>query len=746
MTTSANYLATLNRGTAGYYTAQNAGAFNQVAGSGSFAAFCAFILRGSYQQLTPPLAAAPPQWLWGNLDTVNSRGWGLSLANTSNGLGLIASVYGPTGVLTTAILAPVGNLFERLTMLGLWFDGTNVMLSVNGAIVATATQAVPGLRTSALPARLLADPVAAATSSEFVDVVSAGYTPVDLGGVVGTAGGTAGRLAGTSFKAFCEGLGGAAFLDQDAGVDWLHRYTPEAVAAGLSAATTKLSTGAFVTAPVAAPASLPDVGNGGPVSAGAGSAVALTRTGAPTISSRKNASVFFEAPSAAPGSTPTPPPGTVTVDLYVSPSLGNDANPGTQALPLATLGEAENRISATAPVVTNYNIHLRNETYPLPTNARSSWFRSRTFQGSVVTVFADEAWDATVFTIAIAQAAVAGTGAGVVVGAGLVVNAHRGSSIRMTSGPAAGQYRRINANTATDILVSAPFSPAPAAGNTFEIFTLNTTIAVPAATAPATSYTLAESVLASDGLISSGILPTVEGLQLRGLRITAVGSSYHIGGGPTYMFGVDQITSGSRKIGGTLWAGRSIASPLLVGWGVRCTTTALTLGSAAQFIGWYHGDTAFMTVNVGCFADVAGGFVQRILQTISGDARFGFAGSAVTPFLIEAGAGSVAIHIEGITARLTLANTNALGSGAGIIVRAGASLQMTPTLIGNSAAGLAVDCSGNSKVIAIGGAPNYGGAGNDWTVFGAAAFNKAALAALNAFVLGTDGSVATRGT
>lgn len=353
MTTNANYVATLNRGVAGYYTAQDAGAFNQRSATGSFAAFCAFILKGSYQQLVPPLTATPAQWLWGNLDTVNHRGWGLSINNTINGPGLLAQVYDNTGVIATASIAPMGNLFERLTLLGLWFDGTNVMLSVNGAIVAAAIQSSPGYRSSALPVRLLADPVGAATSSEFVDVISAGYSPVDLGGAAGTAVGTTGRLVGTSFVAFCEGLGGGAFLDQDAGIDWLHRYTPEAVAGGLTATVTKAAAGSFVTSPVPAPASLPDVGNSGPVLSGPGAPVALLRSGAPTIVGRKNTSVFFTAPSATPGS-PTPIPGGTVVDFYVSSALGNDNNPGTLAAPFATLDRAEQLIAD--PVQLTYQI------------------------------------------------------------------------------------------------------------------------------------------------------------------------------------------------------------------------------------------------------------------------------------------------------------------------------------------------------------------------------------------------------
>ena len=86
--TNDNYKALLAMGSGDYYTAAQAGPFNEVfndAGDNPrvcLAAFVAFVIMGDLQQGTIGQDSPPPeQWLWGNFDTTDKsgRGWSLTL-------------------------------------------------------------------------------------------------------------------------------------------------------------------------------------------------------------------------------------------------------------------------------------------------------------------------------------------------------------------------------------------------------------------------------------------------------------------------------------------------------------------------------------------------------------------------------------------------------------------------------------------------------------------------------------------
>lgn len=441
------------------------------------------------------------------------------------------------------------------------------------------------------------------------------------------------------------------------------------------------------------------------------------------------------------------------VDLYVRAS-GSDGNPGTQAAPLRTLDGVDARIPQVLNAV--YRVHVRNETYAMP--SRGYWLRSRLYgtPGAKIKVFADEAWDPTVYTIGPSGAAAAGTGAAKVVTAGLVVDAHQGKSIRMTSGAAAGQYRRINANTVTDLLLDWPMSPAPAPGDTFQVFTLNATLeSQSGGGGGAFEYMITGDQLGA-GQSQSPVfqafdfLAPTTGVVFQGVRFTspALVGFAALGAGQVYMMGCDCVSTAIYKLGGQWIMGFDREQPLLRGWGAQFTggvANAPNVFSGGQITGYLHtlSDGEGLNVDPTSSAWLFGGFLKRIFGGAQG--KLIVQGGSSTPLLIApGGVGSVALLLQDPNAVCQLlSGCNIQGGGAGIQVKNGAQLQLGSGVTGASTAGLAVFVDGASTVRCIG-APAFGGAGNDWTVFGAAAFNKAALAALNSFVLGTDGSLATR--
>lgn len=157
------------------------------------------------------------------------------------------------------------------------------------------------------------------------------------------------------------------------------------------------------------------------------------------------------------------------VTYYVAPdgfAGASDDNPGTQARPLATLERALEYLPDTINHPTS--IRCRRGTYTMPP---SQLLRGRTVN-SWLEFKADDAWDPNVFTSVAAGTATAGT-SGVtvaVLGGGLTVDVWRGKTIEFLDGAAVGQRRHVRDNTATNVIPSYRFNPAPADGDTFRIF------------------------------------------------------------------------------------------------------------------------------------------------------------------------------------------------------------------------------------------------------------------------------------
>jgi len=141
------------------------------------------------------------------------------------------------------------------------------------------------------------------------------------------------------------------------------------------------------------------------------------------------------------------------VDLWVDQTTGNDGNPGTQALPLATIIEAERRIPM--GVFDEVFIHVLPGTYVAPPNISFRVMRKNIWViGEGRTSVLAGTVDAGATTTSIP-----------VTGGGLVANAHRGQFVEI-----AGQRRLINSNTATNLELDYILGGVPAQGTALEIF------------------------------------------------------------------------------------------------------------------------------------------------------------------------------------------------------------------------------------------------------------------------------------
>lgn len=422
-------------------------------------------------------------------------------------------------------------------------------------------------------------------------------------------------------------------------------------------------------------------------------------------------------------------------NIYVSTSLGDDSNPGSQAEPIKTLERAEQMIPDVVSLV--YRIRLRGEVYPLPQNGRNTWLRPRTYRGGRIEVMADEAWDPNIYNTIESGVADAGTNSNTIVFSGLTPNAHRSQSLRIIGGTGVGGYKRINGNSATHIELDQPLYPAPVPGSSFEIFNFNTVLSLPVTVPPGSAYTIAADSLQSTpaSLYAFGD----EGVTFIGLRIEGTGTAA-FGAGSKAFQGVDTnmllAFFNSSVVSGT----QNNRVPEF-GWGLRVTSNPVnpTL-DRASFEGFIHQDVGFLRVGMGSYAYMFGGYAHSItpLHTYNGAVLFF---NSTSPFYL----GSASFQRAAIVELRNIAFLPGI-TGTLLTLRGGVLVTMSATVTGASEGPTTVNVGGASKLICTA-APALGGAGDDWLVRGApAAFNKSALSTVGAAVVGSDTSVATRST
>lgn len=249
---------------ANFYQAASVAPFNAAA---DFAAYVLFYLNGSYQ--APGVVAAPPSFLWGNVDAGNNAGWSLSIA--TGGAPLAGAAIDPillgqigTGVALTPFQLPLSlstvsqwitpGYVERLIHAVLMYDASEGLgaLAVNGSIV--DFQAVAAYSGSALAPRVGLSPAGTDPAFE-TSIVSCGYIrDADIFGAI-----PMGEFAGAVFQTARENNNGA-LISVPSGIDWLNRWNFNNADQGVLA---RSSFGARLATGPHAPAAVNDVGGSG---------------------------------------------------------------------------------------------------------------------------------------------------------------------------------------------------------------------------------------------------------------------------------------------------------------------------------------------------------------------------------------------------------------------------------------------------------------------------------------------------
>ena len=168
--------------------------------------------------------------------------------------------------------------------------------------------------------------------------------------------------------------------------------------------------------------------------------------------------------------------------LYVAPgaALADDANSGSQALPLATFDglmrrlRLLDRVGSDAPLI----VHLESAAYSWSVPLDDLKLRA---PAVIVCDGAGQDGDDGTTVLRGPSAAAAGSTTSSVVDpdGGMTVNSLQGRTIQMLTGAAAGEFRTIRNNTATAIVPVYPFS-AIAEGDSFRVFEPGAVITTPA--------------------------------------------------------------------------------------------------------------------------------------------------------------------------------------------------------------------------------------------------------------------------
>lgn len=445
-----------------------------------------------------------------------------------------------------------------------------------------------------------------------------------------------------------------------------------------------------------------------------------------------------------------------TLTLYLDPVGGDDDKVGTSRVNAV---RTPARIADLIPLYCgNVDVRMRLGLAVLP---ERGWFLAPRLLNGLIRFTADETWDPSVFTVVGGNRTAAAATTGVVVkAAGLVVNALRDMSMRFTTGPAAGQYRRVRNNTATDIIPTATFDPAPDPGDTYQIFTSNARFGLPSTGAAplTTDYVFCGDCL---GANASGAYdyPFWFGddraiAQPRGLLFDGVGLEggadyfyYTFGRVPVSFLGTDANTNFLDvliPISGTETAflsglSNSRADALKEGWGLAAPSTPF-LNAGGSLAGNFSVERHLQYVACDCTF-----FGGRYGAVIVYGGKHSFIDDVVgflIPCRIDSSYGGYTVLASSdvfVTFGDSVAHTEIPGGNVTVRGR-GATIEISNVVTGSGP----VNIIDGGFLNMSGGVPQLGGAGNDWTCFGIAAFNKSFFAASGALKLGTDTSLAKR--
>jgi hypothetical protein len=446
--------------------------------------------------------------------------------------------------------------------------------------------------------------------------------------------------------------------------------------------------------------------------------------------------------------------------LYIDPVNGKDFNnpSGSQARPLRTFDELSKRLVGFTNAV---DVHLRNATYVLPTGG--VFLKSRMLNGRI-RMFADEAWDPTVYSVVLTGPALAGsTKVSVVVAGGedFPTNSLIGLTIEVTH-LGVKQLRTIRNNTVdeggNETIVPVWGFDAISDGDVVRVLGNNALIVTPDSES-ADSYVFAADSPAYQPFYNEfdGGSIAAPGLQLEGVAFDGAtfGFGLAFGALPVWLYGVQ--LPGDIAIEGTattlnIGDGFQGTRPEIQGWGLG-TTNALAAGGffeRCKISGFIASKADFGVIGVGTQMQLLGGRFTRILDGVQSGSRLftppGFPFDQTVPVLLDSSGGaSVALRMDGASDIIVeLTNADIHGGGAGIEVAQGGTLVLDSTVTGSTDAGDAVFLDYGQGRIILRGSPQFGDAvATDWDVAGSGgAVNKSFFSgAGQALLSATDAGV-----
>lgn len=394
--------------------------------------------------------------------------------------------------------------------------------------------------------------------------------------------------------------------------------------------------------------------------------------------------------------------------IYIDMVAGNDANDGLTSLtPILT----KTRLYELLPLVIDQPtlVHMTDGTLVLGTDPIPYTIGTR-----LLMFMADEAWDprGTLYSIqtGVSGVAAASTNAfGVVAPMALVANAHRCMSIRFTSGAAVGQRRTISTNTTTTFSPSRSFSPAPAPGDTYEVFTNNTVIQCNGFSSFTGSGISADpgAGFVFMGIDFDGAGSTTNATvganfhQFYGCRVR----SFFFGIGPSFTGGY--VSAGENH--GTVLSQFGINDAILSGWGLATenTTSGVSTGTRGTLSGHFvckgqvvaAGHGAFTMSGGFIFAFTSAGFAQATFSGISASLRTLIGDAADTGSKVSLSLGSPTVNL---TSNTTIQNNSA--TNPAISVERGGVMNISATINGSNAnaTGLSVRCRRGGQIYLTG--------------------------------------------
>lgn len=390
-----------------------------------------------------------------------------------------------------------------------------------------------------------------------------------------------------------------------------------------------------------------------------------------------------------------------------------------------------------------------------------------------VIVYADEVWDPAVFIDVFTGVTDAGTDANGITDAGLVADAFNDTWLEVN-----GEKKQVLVNTTTRISPCTAFQTAFGAGVNYRIFASDVRIVFTAAAFNDYNYVaVGTGARGTSALLGKEQNPYVAFVGVTLGDAPFFGGNLVFAGGQYAAFGLrvelsDFANWATNIDAADMWCGdhyaalqaldtrTSGASLLWLGWGFISTGDGAGSGDLGAIAVTGNGAVfgVFSCAFIGNRDYASSRYSPAQIEWYGGRIRIAefWPGSLLTVFgsaVVENrpifGGPNIApnVVVNMLGGGIDLDNVRFVDFGVGIpfiATRSSSRIRITSTVTGAAVGANTVEIQGVSALVSDG-APALGGAGNDWKVGTAAAFNKAALAAVNANVA-SIGSIALRQT